>query len=201
MRYGGPDVITLLDDFAAVQRKSCFRMTQSWQQTEFLATLNGLGPPRCAELAKGAGTMGLYRVLGDEELSGDLAIAEAAGDEAEDFKLAGGNADALLLACVQGKSRSWLRDRERSGDGHFSHHYRLPSARDAEAEPDADGSEENGNECSVELERMLDYDESVFGVLECDDEDAADKTEGQDVALHPASLAKPESSRTTILKA
>ena len=44
--------------------------------------------------------MGLDGVFGDEKLRGDLAIAEAAGDEGEDFELACGDAEGLLAGCV-----------------------------------------------------------------------------------------------------
>ena len=82
-------------------------MTRSGQQAEFFAALHGLRAARGSELVEGAGAMGLYGVLGDEELSGDLAIAEAAGDEGEDLELAGGDAEALLPDCVWSKRRSW----------------------------------------------------------------------------------------------
>src|ERR1700704_6110374 len=93
----GPGVVILLDDFAGAERKSCFWVTRSWQQPEFFAALHGLCSARSSELAEGAGAMGLYGVLRYEELGGDLAIAQAAGDEGEDFELAVGDADALLL--------------------------------------------------------------------------------------------------------
>src|SRR5437879_5130483 len=102
----GPDVIILLDDFAGVERKSCFWVTRSGQQAEFFAALHGLGAARGSEFVEGAGAVGLYGVLGDEQLSGDLAVAEAAGDEGEDFELAGGDAEALLLGCVWSERRN-----------------------------------------------------------------------------------------------
>ena len=52
--------------------------------------------------------MGLYGVLRDEKLRCDLAIAQAAGDEGEDFELAGGDAEVLLLGYVWSERRSWL---------------------------------------------------------------------------------------------
>ena len=83
-------------------------MRRSRQQAQFFAALHGLGAARGSELVEGAGAVGLYGVLGDEKLSGDLAIAEAAGDEGEDFEFAGGDAEALLLGSVWSESRSWL---------------------------------------------------------------------------------------------
>ena len=55
---------------------------------------------------------------------------------------------------------------------------------DAEAEPDAEGREKNGNERTVELDGMLDDDETVFGVLQGSDEEAAHETEDENVTLH-----------------
>ena len=81
-------------------------MTRSGQQAELLAALLGLGAARGSELGEGAGAVSLHGVLGDEELSGDLAIAEATGDEVEDFELAGGDTEALLPVCVGSESRS-----------------------------------------------------------------------------------------------
>jgi len=124
-------------------------------------------------------------VFGNEKLRGDLAITEAAGDEGEDFEFACRDAEGLLLGCIGSEgSGGWgLR-----GDKHFPHHDRFAdgftTARDPEAEPDAEGREEDGDEGAVELDRVLDDDEAVFGVLESDDEQAADQTEDEGVALH-----------------
>ena len=125
--------------------------------------------------------MRLDGVLGDEKLRGDLAIAEAAGDESENFEFASGDAEALLLGCIgsEGLEGGGLR-----GDKHFLHYDRFATARDAEAEPDAEGGEENGDERAVEFDGVFDDDEAVFGVLKGHDEEAADETEDEDVALH-----------------
>ena len=80
------------------------------------------------------------------------------------------------------------------GDKHFPQHDRFAdgfaTARDAEAEPDAEGCEEDGDERAVELDGVLDDDEAVFGVLEGGDEEAADETEDEDVALHDGVVKK-----------
>ena len=80
------------------------------------------------------------------------------------------------------------------GDKHFPHHDRFAdgfaTARDAEAEPDAEGREEDGDERAIELDGVLDDDEAVFGVLEGGDEEAADETEDEDVALHDRAVKK-----------
>jgi hypothetical protein len=43
MRCKGPHVVILSDDFVGRERKSCFRVTQSRQQAQFFAALDGLG--------------------------------------------------------------------------------------------------------------------------------------------------------------
>ena len=74
------------------------------------------------------------------------------------------------------------------GDKHFPHHDRFAdgfaTARYAEAEPDAEAREEDGDQRAVQLDGVLDDDEAVFGVLQGGDEEAADQTEDEDVALH-----------------
>jgi len=86
----------------------------------------------------------------------------------------------------EGRSRisagGWSRDED------FSDHDCLPPARDAEAEPDTECSEEDSDEGAVELDRVLNDYEAVFSVLEGGDEEAADQTEDEDVALHDGSL-------------
>jgi hypothetical protein len=176
-----PDVVILSDDFAGMEWKSCFWVTRSGQETEFFATLDGLSAAGGTKLVEGACTVCLDGVLGDEELRGDLSIAEAAGDQAEDFQLASGDAEGLLLGCV---GREGLEGGGFRRDEHFPHHNRFATARDAEAEPDAEGCEEDGDESAVELDGVLDDDEAVFGVLEGGDEKAADETEDESVAPH-----------------
>jgi hypothetical protein len=158
-------------------------VTRSGQEAELFAALNGLRAARGTELVEGAGAVGLHRVLGDEELGGDLAIAEAAGDEVQDLELASGDTEALLPGGVWSKRRSCFGAGAWNGDEDFSYHYSLASPRDAEAEPDAEGGEEDGDEGAIDLDRVLDDDESVFGVLERGDEETADETEDEDVAL------------------
>ena len=101
----------------------------------------------------------------------------------EDFELACRDAQGLLTGRIRSEGGGGFR-----GDKHFLHHDRFAgdfaTARDAEAEPDAKGREEDGDERAVELDRVLNYDEAVFSVLQDGDEEAADQTEDEDVALH-----------------
>jgi hypothetical protein len=187
----GPDVVILSDDFAGMERKSCFRVTRSGQEAQFFAALNGLGAAGGAELVEDAGTVRLDGVLRNEKLRGDLAIAEAAGDQVEDFKLACGDAEGLLAVRIGGKR---FKDAGFRGDGHFPDHHGFADdfaiARDAEAEPDAESGEEDGDEGAVELDGVLDDDEAVLGVLESGDEEPANETEDEDVALHDVVVKK-----------
>jgi hypothetical protein len=187
-----------------MERKSCFRVTRSRQQTQFFAALDGLGAAGGTELVEGAGTMCLDGVFGNEKLRGDLAIAEAAGDQGENFELACRDAEGLLLGRIGSEGGRIGNDRGGGfrRDKHFLHHNRFPNcfhdcfadgfapARNAEAEPDAEGREEDGDERTVKLDGVLDDDKAVFGVLEGGDEEAADETKDEDVALHDRVVKK-----------
>ena len=92
------------------------RLRESWEQPELLAAEDGLGAAGGAEFIEGAGAVGFDGVFGDEEVGGDLAIAEAVGNEGEDFELAGGDAEGLLLEGVGGEGFGYGRrggERER----------------------------------------------------------------------------------------
>jgi hypothetical protein len=131
----------------------------------------------------------LHGVFGNEQLCGDLAIAEAAGDQGEDFEFARRDAEGLLAGRVGSEGfEVWGVGR----DKHFPHHdgfadgltTLFTTMRNAETEPDAEGREEDGNERAVEFNGVLDDDEAVFGVLEGDNEESTDETEDEYVALH-----------------
>jgi hypothetical protein len=138
----------------------------------------------------------LHGVFGNEKLRGDLTIAQAPGDEVEDFKLPCRDAERLLAGRI-GSEGDWAGNeggRGFRGDKHFLHYDRFPDrfapARDAPSQPDAEGREENGDERAVEFDRVLDDDEAVFGVLEDGDEEAAHETEDEDVTFHDAVVKK-----------
>ncbi len=57
-------------------------------------------------------------------------------------------------------------------------------------QPDAEGREEDGDERAVELDGVLDDNETVFGVMEGGDEEAADETKDDDMALHDGVVKK-----------
>jgi hypothetical protein len=161
------------------------------QEAQFFAALDGLGAAGGSELIEGAGTVCLDGVFRNEKLRGDLAIAEAAGDQGEDFELARRNTQGLLAGGI-GSER--FKRRCLRGNKYFPYHDRFPygftAACDAQSEPDSEGREEDGNERAVELDGVLDDDEAVFGVLERGDEEAADETEDENVALHDGVVRK-----------
>src|SRR5580700_4502249 len=73
---------------AGKTRQSSFRATASRQQSGRLGDLHRLRPAARVELLEEPAGVGLDRVLADEEAGGDLAIAEALGDEDQDLELA-----------------------------------------------------------------------------------------------------------------
>ena len=75
-----------------------------------------------------------------------------------------------------------------TGTWDFFHHNRFTPASKTEAKPDAESGEQNGYESAIELDGMLDDDETIFGVPERDDDETADQTEDEDVALHGVTL-------------
>jgi hypothetical protein len=66
-----------------------------WEQAEFLAALDSLGAAAGAELVEGAAAMSLHRVLAHEEGFADLAVAQTASHELEDFQLTAGDTEAF----------------------------------------------------------------------------------------------------------
>ncbi len=158
---------------------------RSRQKAEFFAALDGLSAAGGTDLVEDAGAVGLDGVFGDEELGGDFAIAEAAGDEGEDFEFARGDAEGFLGGGVGSERLGGGRfggDVDFFDDDGFADGF--ATAGDAESEPDAEGGEECGDERAIEFDGVLDDDEAVLGVLEGGDEEAADETEDEDVALH-----------------
>ena len=139
--------------------------------------------------------MCLHGIFRNEKLRGDLAIAVAAGDQGENFELARRDAESLLAGRIGSEGDFLLGGGgDFRGDKDFFDHDRFvddfAAAGDAKAEPDAEGCKENGDECAVELDRLLDDDKTVFGVLEGGDEEAADEAEDEGVALHDGVVKK-----------
>ncbi len=161
------------------------------QEAEFLAALDGLGATDGSELLEGARTVRLDGIFGNEKLRGDIAIAEAAGDQGKNLELARRYATGLLVDRI-GNER--FDGRGPSPDERFSRRDFAGGsapARDSQPKPDAEGREEDGDQRAVEFYGVLDDDETVFGVLEGGDEEPADETEDENVALHDGGSISP----------
>jgi hypothetical protein len=99
-------------------------------------TLDGLGSSVDAQFVEQAAGMGLDGVFADKEFFGDLAIAQAVGNQLEDLQLASGNPELGQSLLVQSKE---LRRR------HFSNNDCLFMFCEFESKPDAQDSEEQGD--------------------------------------------------------
>src|SRR5690242_17136758 len=126
--------------------------------------------------------MRLHRVLADEQLFGDLAVAQPRGDELEDFVLSGRYPERLEPGTVDDERspRGWRnRDRIR---GQIRRRRRVgrPGSRQPQAEPDAAQRKDQRNQPSIDLERVLDDQEAVLDQLEDGDEGAAKQAEKED---------------------
>ena len=73
---------------------------RSRKKAEFLAALDGLSAAGGSDLVKNASAVGLHRVLGNEKLSGDFAIAKALGDQRQNLELPRRDAERLLAGRV-----------------------------------------------------------------------------------------------------
>lgn len=60
------------------------------------------------------------------------------------------------------------------------------AAGESQAEPDAEGSEDGGDEAAVDFKRMLDDEEAVFGELQDGDQETSGDAIKQDVAERTA---------------
>ena len=118
--------------------------------------------------------MGFDGVLADEEAVGDFAVAEALSDEAEDFELAGGDAEGVELGLVEGEG-GWRI----GGDEDFAEDDFFAGFGELDAEPDAEDDEDDGDDGPIDFEGVLDDEELVLGPAEDGDEDAADEAEDE----------------------
>ncbi len=120
--------------------------------------------------------MGFDGILADEKPTGDLAVAKALSDEAEDFELAQGDAESVELGLIESEGFG--------GDGDLLQDDRFAGFGELDAEPDAEAGEEDGDKGAIDFKGVLDDEKLVLRPAEDGDEDAADKAENEDVALH-----------------
>ena len=119
--------------------------------------------------------MRLHSILAHEELLGDLAGAQAGGDVGEDLVLARGDAELLEPRAVDDEGIGRADDDDlllRLAAGH------------AEAEPDPQRGEDQGDEGAVDLERVFDDEEAVLEELEGDEEGGAEEAVEEYGAAH-----------------
>ena len=105
MRCNGADVVILSDDFAGIERKSCFRVTRqipsrSRQQAQFFAALDRLGAAGRSQLVVRPGTMGLDGVFGNEKLVAISRLLKPRAIRVKNFELAWRDAEGLLLGRI-----------------------------------------------------------------------------------------------------
>ena len=157
-----------------------------------LANLHGLCTPPGTELIEQAAGMGLHGVFADEELIGDLAIAQSGGDEAENLELARRNAEFTGARLVDNerarRHRNFFDNRLRDrflNDRFFNNDLGFLS-RERQPKPDAESSKEGGDKRAIDFHRMLDDQEAVFREVQNHDEQAAAHAVKQDVAQRTA---------------
>jgi hypothetical protein len=138
---------------------------------------NGLGAASSAQLVEGPAAVSLDGILTDEETICDLAVAETLSDEAEDFELTRRNAEGVKLGLVEGEG-GWRI----GGDEDFAKDDFFAGFGELDAEPDAEGDEDDGDNSAIDLEGVLDDEELVLRPAKDGDEYAANEAENKDVA-------------------
>jgi hypothetical protein len=158
--------------------KSCVRRMSSSKKAQFLASFDSLCAAAGAELVEGAAAMSLDGVFTHEKGFADLAIAEAASHELENFHFARGDAEALAGRVIQ----SWIR----SGvDGNRDFDDALARGEKPGSEPDAGTGKQDGDENSIDRDRVLENNEVELGQLQQGDQDATHQPEDQYLFAHP----------------
>ena len=141
-------VVNLSDDLRRTREKSCGWVGGgSREQTSLLGELDGLSTATSAELIKDAARMGLDGVLADEKALGDFAVAEAGGNQAEDFEFAGSDTEIGETLRVGS---------EGGGGGGGRGESTGLAAGEGETEPDAESREDGGDEATVNFEGRRD---------------------------------------------
>jgi len=143
--------------------KSSVWVIGSWNQAEFFRQLNRLGAPPGAQFVKNAAGMGLDGVFADEKLGGDFAVAQALRDEFQDFQFARSDAEGFAFAVV------W-KEGFTGWDGNFLYDDALLLAGKLQAKPNTENRENGSDETAVDLDGVLDYQESVLRPFQRGDE-------------------------------
>ena len=125
-------------------------------QSQLFSQLHCLGSAPGAQLVEQAAGMGLDGVFADKEFFGDLAIAQAVGNQLEDLQLARINAELGQSLLVQSKE---LRRR------HFSDDDRFLVLSEFKSEPDTQHCEKQRDQSPVDFDGMLDDQEAILDQL------------------------------------
>ena len=116
--------------------------------------------------------MSLDGVFADEEFAGDFAVAHALCDQFQDFKFATRDAEIFQTLFIQAESQD-------SGYRDFFDDQDFLLFGDFETEPDAECSEEQRDESTVDLDRVRNDEETKLDQLQDDDQNAAAKAVDQ----------------------
>src|SRR5829696_351611 len=136
------------------------KIIPSADESRLLRDLHCLRSPSRIQLVEEPARMRLHRILAHREPLGDLAVAEPIGDELQDLVLAWCDAEpchSRRIGCERYRGLRWRGGGHR--DQHFLDDHGLPGTRHPEAEPDAEGREEESDEGAVDLDRVLDDEE------------------------------------------
>ena len=130
--------------------------------------------------------MSFHRVFADKKFGRDLAVAQALGNQLQNFQLARRDAQAFAFFCV-GNERfatggAGRGDRRRYRN--FLHHNRLACFGQLQAQPNAQHRENRGGEATVNFDGVVDDQEAVLGPLQHRDQDSADQPVNEDMTLH-----------------
>jgi hypothetical protein len=149
----------------------------SGDQKQFLAFLNGLGAPPDIEFRKEVGAVGFDGVDGDEQLVGDLLVAETSGHELEDLEFP--FADAELFEA----QRIGLEIGDRNGNlnGFFP--------RELEPCPGANSGENEGEDAGVEFHGKVADKITVLQELEDKDQGCQGEAVEENCFSHKAKIA------------
>src|SRR3954463_11171221 len=113
--------------------------------------------------------MCLHGVFAGEQLLGDLAVTQAGRNQLEDLQLARRDAKLLLTRDIGNE-----RARDRRGNLHFTDDDAIARSRDAEPQPNPERREEQRDQATVYLDRMLDEEVAILDQLEAGDQDSTE---------------------------
>ena len=135
-------------------------------QPHFLSELYGLSAPPRVEFVEETARVGFDGVFADEEFAGDLTVAQALCDQFEDFEFATRDAEIFQALFVQ-------TERQGSGYEHFLDDQDLLLFGDFETEPDTECGEDEGDESTIDLDRVRDDEKAKLNQPQDYDQHAA----------------------------